>query len=86
MDREGVPEDVDVARGLADTVAMLENKARAKSVGVRSRPPTVFHGPWIRQRAEPAVGEADRQRDRRGGHRGTVVITATARGDSSSCA
>ncbi|HEV8448733.1 MAG TPA: ATP-binding protein [Gemmatimonadaceae bacterium] len=32
MDRDGVPEAVDVARGLADTVAMLENKARAKSV------------------------------------------------------
>jgi signal transduction histidine kinase len=32
MDREGVPEPVDVARGLANTVAMLENKARAKSV------------------------------------------------------
>jgi signal transduction histidine kinase len=35
MDREGVPEDVDIARGLADTVAMLERKAGAKSVRVR---------------------------------------------------
>ena len=34
MDREGVPEAVDVARGLADTLAMLEGKARAKSATV----------------------------------------------------
>jgi signal transduction histidine kinase len=35
MDREGVREDVDIGRGLADTAAMLENKSRAKSVQVR---------------------------------------------------
>ena len=35
MDREGVPEQVDVARGLADTLTMLESKARTKSVTVR---------------------------------------------------
>src|SRR5262249_11744529 len=35
MDREGVPDNVDIARGLADTVAMLESKSRAKSVRVR---------------------------------------------------
>jgi len=35
MDREGVQEDVDIERGLTDTVAMLEGKARAKSAAVR---------------------------------------------------
>jgi signal transduction histidine kinase len=35
MDRESVPEDVDIARGLSDTIAMLESKSRAKSVRVR---------------------------------------------------
>jgi signal transduction histidine kinase len=34
MDRATVPELVDVGRGLADTVAVLAHKARAKSVGV----------------------------------------------------
>jgi signal transduction histidine kinase len=34
MDRGGAPEDVDIARGLADTVAMLESKSHAKSVRV----------------------------------------------------
>ena len=34
MDRERVREEVDIARGLADTVAMLENKSRSKSVRV----------------------------------------------------
>jgi signal transduction histidine kinase len=34
MDRERVREDVDIARGLADRVAMLENKSRSKSVRV----------------------------------------------------
>jgi signal transduction histidine kinase len=32
MDREGVPEEVDVAQGLAHTIAVLKSKARAKSV------------------------------------------------------
>ncbi len=34
MDRATVPEPVDVGRGLADTVAVLAHKARARSVGV----------------------------------------------------
>jgi len=34
MDRERVREEVDIARGLADTIAMLENKSRSKSVRV----------------------------------------------------
>jgi signal transduction histidine kinase len=34
MDRASVPEPIDVGRGLADTVAVLAHKARAKSVGV----------------------------------------------------
>ena len=35
MDREGVPEEIDVARGLVDTIAVLESKVRARSVDVR---------------------------------------------------
>lgn len=34
MDRAGVAEQVDVARGLADTIKVLENKARARGVTV----------------------------------------------------
>ena len=35
MDREGVPDHVDIARGLTDTAAMVESKSRSKSVRVR---------------------------------------------------
>ena len=35
MDRDGVPDDIDIARSLAATVAMLESKSRAKSLQVR---------------------------------------------------
>jgi hypothetical protein len=35
MDRERVREEVDIARGIADTVAMLENKSRSKPVRLR---------------------------------------------------
>ena len=35
MDRERVREEVNIARGLADTVAMLENKSRSKPVRVQ---------------------------------------------------
>jgi signal transduction histidine kinase len=34
MDRDSAPDNVDIARGLADTVAMLESKSRTKSVRV----------------------------------------------------
>jgi signal transduction histidine kinase len=45
MDREGVPEEIDIARGLADTVAMLESKSRSKSVRVQVE--TADHLPRI---------------------------------------
>ena len=83
MDREAVPEDVDVAQGLADTIAVLENKARAKSVVVRletpDRLPRVYgFGSEINQLWEKLIDNAIDA----AGTRGTVAITATARGDS----
>jgi signal transduction histidine kinase len=83
MDREGVPELVDVARGLADTLAMLEGKARAKSVEVRCEtaadlPRVDGFGSEINQVWEKLVDNAlDAV-----GTQGHVTITATARGDS----
>ena len=83
MDREGVPEAVDVARGLADTLAMLEGKARAKSATVHCEtapdlPRVDAFGSEINQVWEKLVDNAlDAV-----GPQGTVTITATARGDS----
>jgi signal transduction histidine kinase len=83
MDREGVPEDVDVARGLADTLAMLETKARAKSVTVQldtaaGLPRVHGYGSEINQVWEKLVDNAlDAV-----GMMGHVAITATTRGDS----
>lgn len=83
MDREGVPEEVDIAQGLAHTIAMLEGKCRAKSVGLHVETaddlPRIYgYGIAINQvwailidNAIDAVG-----RD------GSVTVTATARGDS----
>lgn len=83
MDREGVPEHVDVARGLADTLAMLEGKARAKSATVRLEtaaglPPVDGFGSQINQVWEKLVANALDAI----GSQGSVTITATARGDS----
>jgi signal transduction histidine kinase len=83
MDREGVAEHVDIARGLADTLAMLETKARAKSVTVRFEaaadlPRVDGFGSEINQLWEKL---ADNAIDAVG-NRGTVTVTATARGDS----
>jgi len=83
MDREGVAEHVDIARGLADTLAMLEAKARAKSVTVRFEaaadlPRVDGYGSEINQVWEKL---ADNAIDAVG-DRGTVTVTATARGDS----
>ncbi len=65
MDRQGVPEDVDVGRGLADTLAMLEGKARAKSA---HGPPRNGRGPAapprLRQRDQSGLAETRRQRAR----------------------
>jgi signal transduction histidine kinase len=83
MDREAVPDDVNIARGLADTVAVLENKARAKSVSVRLETadglPRVYgFGSEINQVWENLIDNAiDAAR-----MPGAVTITATARGDS----
>ena len=83
MDREGVPEPVDVARGLADTLAMLESKARTKSATVRFEaaadlPRVDGYGSEINQVWEKL---ADNALDAVG-DRGTVTITAASRGDS----
>ena len=80
MDREGVPEEVDVARGLADTIAMLESKARAKSVSVRLETandlPRVYgFGSEINQVWEKLIDNAIDA----AGSEGNVTITATAR-------
>jgi signal transduction histidine kinase len=82
MDREGVPGDVDIARGLADTVAMLESKSRAKSVRVRIETaedlPTVHgFGSELNQIWEKLIDNAiDAARVE-----GNVTVTATRRGD-----
>lgn len=83
MDREGVPEQVDIARGLADTVAMLESKARAKSVRVRIETaddlPTVHgFGSELNQVWEKLIDNAIDAAP----VQGNVTVTATRRGDS----
>jgi signal transduction histidine kinase len=83
MDREGVSEPVDVARGLGDTLAMLESKARAKSATMRFEqapdlPRVNGFGSEINQVWEKLVDNAlDAV-----GTQGNVTITATGRGDS----
>jgi signal transduction histidine kinase len=83
MDREGVPEAVDVAGGLADTIAMLESKSRAKSVTVRLETaddlPRVYgFGSEINQVWEKLIDNAIDA----AGPEGTVTITASVRGDA----
>jgi signal transduction histidine kinase len=83
MDRNGVPDEVDVARGLADTLAMLECKTRAKSATVRLEtvpdlPRVNGFGSEINQVWEKILDNAlDAV-----GPRGHVTVTATTRGDS----
>ena len=82
MDREGVREDVDIARGLADTVAMLETKSRAKSVRVRIETsedlPRIYGvGSELNQVWEKLIDNAI-DAARAGGN---VTVTATRRGD-----
>ena len=82
MDRDGVPENVDVARGLADTVAMLENKSRAKSIRLRIETaedlPMVYGiGGELNQVWEKLIDNAvDAARAD-----GTVTVTASRRGE-----
>jgi signal transduction histidine kinase len=83
MDRQGVPENVDIARGLADTVSMLENKARGKSVRVRIETaedlPTVHGiGSELNQVWEKLIDNAIDAAP----VAGNVTVTATRRGDS----
>ena len=83
MDRQGVPEAVDIARGLADTLAMLEGKARAKSAKVRYEsaadlPRVDGFGSEINQVWEKLLDNAlDAV-----GPQGNVTVTASNRGDS----
>jgi signal transduction histidine kinase len=83
MDREGVPENIDVKRGLADTVAMLENKARGKSVRMRIEtakdlPPVHGIGSELNQVWERLIDNAIDAAP----VEGNVIVTATRRGDS----
>ena len=83
MGREGVPENVDIARGLADTVAVLESKVRAKAVNVRVEtapdlPHIYAYGSELNQVWEKLIDNAiDAVRSQ-----GNVTVTATRRGDS----
>ena len=82
MDREGVPEEVNIARGLADTVAMLETKSRAKSVRVHIEtaedlPRISAIGSELNQVWEKLIDNAiDAARVE-----GNVMVTAARRGD-----
>ena len=83
MDREGVPEDVDIARGLADTVAMLEAKSRAKRLAVQIEtaddlPPVHGFGSELNQVWEKLIDNAIDAAP----VGGNVTVTATKRGDS----
>jgi signal transduction histidine kinase len=83
MDREGVPENVDIARGLADTVTMLENKARGKSVRVRIEtavdlPAVHGIGSELNQVWEKLIDNAIDAAP----VAGNVTVTAARRGDS----
>lgn len=82
MDREAVPEDVDVARGLADTIAMLESKSRAKSVDMRLETaedlPRVYgFGSELNQVWEKLIENAIDAVE----PQGKVTVTASIRGD-----
>ena len=83
MDREGVPDDVDVARGLADTVAVLETKWRAKQLNVRVETaddlPTInAFGSELNQVWEKLIDNAIDAAPAQG----NVTVTAARRGDS----
>jgi signal transduction histidine kinase len=82
MDREGVPDDVDIARGLADTAAMLESKSRAKSLRVRIETaddvPRVYgFGSELNQVWEKLIDNAIDAAP----VAGNVTVTVTRRGD-----
>jgi len=83
MDRESVPDEVDIAKGLAHTIAMLESKSRMKSVAVRIETaddlPRVYgFGSDINQVWEKLIDNAIDAAP----SGGVVTITATARGEA----
>jgi signal transduction histidine kinase len=83
MDREGVPDDVDIARGLADTVAVLENKSRDRSVEVlletaADLPRVYGFGSEINQVWEKLIDNAIDA----AGAGGKVTVTATSRDEA----
>ena len=81
MDQATMPKPVDVGQGLADTLAVLNAKARGKSVSVsldaERRSPA---RPGLRRRAQPGLGEPRRQRAGRG--QGHVTVAAGRQGAS----
>ena len=83
MDREGVPDEVDIARGLANTLAMLENKAQSKRLHVRIEtavdlPKIYGFGSELNQVWEKLIDNAIDAAPMEG----NVTVTATTRGDS----
>jgi signal transduction histidine kinase len=83
MDRENVPDHVDIARGLVDTVAMLESKSQAKSVRVRIEAaddlPLIYgFGSELNQIWEKLIDNAIDAACTEG----NVTVAATRRGDA----
>ena len=83
MDREGVPEAVDIARGLSDTLVVLEGKTREKAVGVQLQtaadlPRVQGYGSELNQLWEKLIDNAIDA----AGREGKVDVTAAGRGDS----
>jgi signal transduction histidine kinase len=83
MDRERMPAEVDIASGLADTIAVLESKATAKTVDLRIETadeiPRVWgYGSEINQVWQTLIDNAIDAVDAAG----SVTITAAVRGES----
>ena len=83
MDRDAVPEDVDVARGIADTLTVLEAKLRSKSITARLETaddlPRVYgFGSEINQVWQHLIDNAIDA----AAVEGQVMITATSRRDA----
>jgi signal transduction histidine kinase len=83
MDREGVPEQVDIARGLVDTVALMESKARTKFAALRvetaeNLPRVEGFGSELNQVWQKLLDNALDAVD----ERGSVTVTAASRTNS----
>ena len=62
MDREGMPEPVDIGQGLANTLVVLSAKAKEQvDRGWHDRREGSSARKWVRRRTQPGVGEPDRQ-------------------------